>query len=270
MDITAEPCRAIMIRSIATALCALLFALLPDAAFARDANRVVVFAAASLTDTLQEIGAMYGRERSAPVVFSFAASMTLARQIELSAGPDIFISADSDSMDYLQRRGRIVNASRRDLLGNRLVLIAPADSKMTLAIAPGMRIAEALGRGRLAIANVDIVPAGRYGKAALMTLGVWSSIADRLAQGDDVRTALSYVARGEAPLGIVYATDARIEPKVRVVATFPENTHPPIVYPAALTTEAARGAADFLDYLRSTQARAVFERGGFTALAPPS
>ena len=259
-----------MIRFIATVICALLFGVLPDAALARDADRVVVFAAASLTDTLQEIGATYGRERNARVVFSFAASMTLARQIELSAGADIFISADTESMDYLQRRGRIVNASRRDLLGNRLVLVAPADSKVSLPTIPGMKIAEALGGGRLAMANVDTVPAGRYGKAALMTLGVWSSVADRLAQGDDVRTALSYVARGETPLGIVYATDAQIEPKVRVVATFPEHTHPPIVYPAALTADAAHGASNFLDYLRGTRARAVFERAGFIALAPPS
>jgi len=120
------------------------------------------------------------------------------------------------------------------------------------------------------MANVDTVPAGRYGKATLMRLGVWNSVADRVAQGDDVRTALSYVARGEAPLGIVYATDAQIEPKVRVVAMFPENTHPPIVYPAALTADAAREASDFLDYLRSTPARVVFERAGFIALSPPS
>jgi molybdate transport system substrate-binding protein len=131
-----------------------------------------------------------------------------------------------------------------------------------------MKIAEALRGGRLAMANVDTVPAGRYGKAALTALGVWTQVADRLAQGEDVRTALAYVARGEAPLGIVYATDARVEPRVRVVATFPENTHPPIVYPVALTPEAVAGAAQFLAYLRGPEARAVFERAGFTVLIP--
>lgn len=227
----------------------------------------MVFAAASLTDTLQEIGALYGRESGRRVVFSFAASMTLARQIELSAGADIFIAADVESMDYLESRGRIAKPTRQDLLGNRLVLIAPAGSNVTLAIVPQMRIVEALGGGRLAMANVDSVPAGRYGKEALTALGVWNGLSGRIAQGEDVRTALSYVARGEAPLGIVYATDARVEPRVRVVAPFPEDSHPPIVYPAALTAEARPDSAQFLAYLRGPQARAVFERAGFTVLA---
>jgi molybdate transport system substrate-binding protein len=226
----------------------------------------MVFAAASLTDSLQEIGALYARERGKRVVFSFAASMTLARQIELSAGADVFIAADVESMDYLDQRGRIARATRQNLLGNRLVLVAPADSRLSLEMAPGIRIADALGGGRLAMANVDAVPAGRYGKAALTALGVWTGIADRLAQGDDVRTALSYVARGEAPLGIVYATDAHVEPRVRVVATFPESTHPPIIYPVALTAEANAEAAQFVTHLQSPQARAVFERAGFTVL----
>jgi molybdate transport system substrate-binding protein len=227
----------------------------------------MVLAAASLTDSLQEIGALYGREAGKRVVFSFAASMTLARQIELSAGADVFIAADVESMDYLDQRSRIVKATRQDLLGNRLVLVAPASSSVSLDMTPGMRIAEALAGGRLAMANVEAVPAGRYGRAALTALGVWGSVAGRLAQGDDVRTALSYVARGEAPLGIVYATDARVEPRVRVVGTFPQNTHPPIVYPVALTSEAKPEAVQFLEYLQSTQARAIFERAGFTVLA---
>jgi molybdate transport system substrate-binding protein len=202
------------------------------------------------------------------VVFSFAASMTLARQIELSQGADLFIAADTESMDYLEQRNRIAAQSRQDLLGNRLVLIAPSSSNVTLAIAPQMKLAEALRGGRLAMANVESVPAGRYGRAALMALGAWTEVADRLAQGEDVRTALAYVARGEAPLGIVYATDARVEPRVRVVAAFPENTHPPIVYPAALTPEASPDAAQFLTYLRGPQASAVFERAGFSVPAP--
>jgi molybdate transport system substrate-binding protein len=242
--------------------------LLPLSASAQSSDRIMVFAAASLTDALQEIGAAYGREQGKRVVFSFAASMTLARQIELSAGADLFIAADTESMDYLEQRNRIAKPSREDLLGNRLVLIAPANANTTLAIAPEMKLAAALRGGRLAMANVESVPAGRYGRAALMALGAWTGVADRLAQGEDVRTALAYVARGEAPLGIVYATDARVEPRVRVVATFPENTHPPIVYPAALTPEAGPDAAQFLAYLRGPQARAVFERAGFTVLAP--
>ena len=252
---------------LVSAFFAALLVLLPQSASAQDADRIMVFAAASLTDTLQEIAAIYARERNKRVVFSFAASMTLARQIELSAGPDIFISADTESMDYLDQRGRIAKATRRNLLGNRLVLVAPAGSTVSLEMAPGMKIAEALGRGRLATADVESVPAGRYGKAALTALGVWATVAGRLAQGDDVRTTLSYVARGEAPLGIVYATDARVEPRVRVVATFPESTHPPIVYPAALTADAKVDAAQFLAYLRSPQVRTVFERAGFTVLA---
>ena len=198
-----------MIRAIATALFAAIVSLLPVSAAEQSAGRVTVFAAASLTDALQEIGTAYGREKGTRVVFSFAASMTLARQIELSAGPDLFISADKESMDYLDQRNRIAKASSQDLLANRLVLVAPANSNVALAIAPQMKLAEALRGGRLAMANVDSVPAGRYGKAALTALGVWTSVADKLAQGEDVRATLAYVARGEAPLGIVYATDAR-------------------------------------------------------------
>ena len=256
-----------MIRTMTIVILAALIALLPRVAAAQDAGRITVFAAASLTDALQEIGTLYGRERGQRVVFSFAASMTLARQIDLSAGADVFISADPESMDYLDQRGRIARSTRQNLLGNRLVLVSPVGSRLSLDVAPGMKIADALGGGRLAMASVETVPAGRYGRAALTALGVWSSVADRVAQGDDVRTALSYVARGEAPLGIVYATDARVERRVRVVATFPENTHPPIVYPAALTADAKVEAAPFLTYLQSAQARAVFERAGFTVLA---
>jgi molybdate transport system substrate-binding protein len=257
-----------MIRAVVASLCAAFVSFATVSASAQGSGRVTVFAAASLTDALQEIGTIYGREHGKRVVFSFAASMTLARQIDLSAGADVFISADAESMNYLEQRNRVVKQSREDLLANRLILIAPADSNVTLAIAPEMKIAEALRGGRLAMANVETVPAGRYGKAALTALGVWTQVADRLAQGEDVRTALAYVARGEAPLGIVYATDARVEPRVRVVATFPENTHPPIVYPIASTPEATPDAAEFLTYLRGQSARTVFERAGFTVLAP--
>ena len=257
-----------MIRAFSAAIVAALLLLLPVSVPAQNTDRIVVFAAASLTDSLQDIGASYTREHGKRVVFSFAGSMTLARQVEASAGADIFMSADVELMDYLEQRNRIVKASRENLLSNRLVLVAPATSSVALEIGPGMRIAGALGGGRLAMANTETVPAGRYGKAALTELGVWASVASRLAEGDDVRTALAYVARGEAPLGIVYATDARVEPRVRVVGTFPENTHPPIVYPAALTSEARPDAAQFLAYLRGPQARAVFEQAGFAVAMP--
>ena len=195
--------------------------------------------------------------------------MILAKQIEASAGADMFISADTESMDYLDKKNLIARPTRANLFGNSLVLIAPADSKIALRIAHAFRLADALRGGRLALATTDSVPAGRYGKAALMALGVWDSVKDRLAQGEDVRATLAYVARGEAPLGIVYATDARIEPKVRVVGTFPQDTHEPIVYPAALTRDAKPDAASFLAYLKSRDARAVLERAGFTVFPSP-
>ena len=239
---------------------------LPLPVSAQDTGRITVFGAASLANALEAIGQDYGRTSGKRVVFSFAASMTLAKQIEASSGADLFVSADTESMDYLEQRNLIAKPTRQNLLGNSLVLIAPADSKVGLAIGPRMKLAEALNGGRLAVANVDSVPAGRYGKAALTALGVWASVENRLAQGEDVRTALAYVARGESPLGIVYATDARVEPRVKVVGTFPPASHSPIVYPAALTNDAKRDAASFLDYLKGPQARAVFERAGFTVL----
>ena len=253
-------------RTLRALLAAALVVLLPVAVAAREADRVTVLAAASLTDALQQIGKSYETASGKRVVFSFAASMILAKQIEASAGADIFVSADADSMDYLDSRGLLAKGTRTNLLGNSLVLVAPVESKLALTIAPGFKLADALQGGRLALANAESVPAGRYGKAALTALRVWDGVAGRLAQGEDVRATLAYVARGEAPLGIVYATDARAEPKVRVVGAFPANTHAPIVYPAALTKDANSGAAAFLAYLNGPQARTVFERAGFTVL----
>ena len=227
----------------------------------------LVFAAASLTDVLQDIGKSYEAASGTKVAFSFAGSMALAKQIEASTGADIFISADSDSMDYVDSRGLLAKGSRKDLLGNDLVIVAPRDAKIALKIAPGFKLADALAGGRLAVANTDTVPAGRYAKAALTKLGVWDSVADHLAQGDDVRTTLAFVARGEAPLGIVYATDARVEPKVKVVGVFAANSYPPIIYPAALTKEAKPDAAAFLRYLSTPQARTTFAKAGFIVLA---
>jgi len=238
----------------------------PAAAKAREGDGITVLAAASLTDVMQNLGKSYEAASGKRVIFSFAGSMILARQIEASTGADAFISADLESMDYLDGKGLIVKGTRSNLLGNRLVLIAPVSSKSTLAIGPKFPLSQSLMGNRLAVANVDTVPAGRYAKAALLALGVWDSVKNSLAQGEDVRGALAYVARGEAPLGIVYATDARVDPKVRVVGTFPESSHDPIVYPGALTKGGKPEAQAFLSYLKSPAARNVLERAGFTVL----
>lgn len=227
---------------------------------------VTVYAAASLTNVLQAVGAEYTRASGVPVKFSFAASSVLARQIEAGAPADVFLSADREWMDYLEQRGAIAAATRANVLGNRLALIAPADSRVELEIGPNFALRRALGRGRLATGDPDTVPAGRYARAALTALGVWSGVEDRLVRADDVRAALAFVARGEALLGIVYATDARVDRRVRIVALFPEGTHPPIVYPVALTTSARPAAAGFVAFLRSPAARAAYERAGFAAL----
>jgi molybdate transport system substrate-binding protein len=233
---------------------------------AAEPSALTVFGAASLTNALQEVGDGFTRETSIPIKFSFAASSTLARQIESGAPADVFVSADEDWMDYLQTRQLIKAASRRDLLGNRLVLIAPADSRLQLKIAPGFSLAEALGKERLVTGDPDAVPVGRYAREALTKLDVWDSVADRLVRADSVRSALAFVDRGEAALGIVYETDALIDPGVRVVDVFPQNTHAPIAYPAALTTGANPNAVKFLEYLRSPAAGIVFRHFGFTVL----
>jgi molybdate transport system substrate-binding protein len=231
------------------------------------AGELLVYAAASLTDVLQKIGADYTRQTGSVVKFSFGGTSTLARQIESGARPDVFVSADEEWMDYVDERKLIAHDSRVDLLGNRLVLIAPADRPTVLPIAPGFKLRAALGaEGRLSIADPNAVPAGKYARAALTKLGVWDSVADRLATSENVRTAMLYVSRGEAPLGIVYATDAKTEPEVRVVAEFPANTHPPIRYPAALTAGAAHHAEDLLAYLQGGNARAQFLDAGFEVL----
>jgi molybdate transport system substrate-binding protein len=230
-------------------------------------TNVLVFAAASLKNALDAIAGDWQRETGKHATVSYAASSTLAKQIENGAPADLFISADRDWMDFLEHSKLIDAKSRVDLLGNRLVLIAPKDSRVELLIRPGFEIAGALGDGRLAMADPAAVPAGLYGKAALETLGVWPAIAGHVAAAENVRAALLLVARGEAPLGIVYQTDAAAEPGVRVVATFPPETHPPIVYPMALTAASANPEAPALaEYLRGPAARARFEVQGFTVL----
>ena len=233
---------------------------------------VLVFAAASLKTALDEIASAWARESGGGrAVVSYAASSALAKQIEQGAPADLFASADLDWMDYAQARGLIRPETRVSLLGNRLVLVAPRDAALSLDLAPGLDLAAALGSGRLAMAHVEAVPAGKYGKAALERLGAWAGVKDRIAQAENVRAALLLVSRGEAPLGIVYRTDAAADPQVRIVATFPEGSHPPIVYPVALTTASASpDAAGLLAFLRGPAARAAFERQGFMVLNRPA
>ena len=227
---------------------------------------LVVFAAASLTDALQRIGDDYTRATGVVVRLSFAASSALARQIESGADADVFLSADQQWMDYLESRGRIRRGTRRDLLGNRLVLVAPATSNIELRIGPRFPLRAALQGERLATGDPDSVPAGRYAKAALTSLGVWDEVADRLVGAENVRSALAFVARGEVPLGIVYETDARADKKVRVVDVFPATSHPPITYPVAATQSADAASLEFLAYLSGPAARATFEQLGFTVV----
>ncbi len=228
--------------------------------------QLLVFAAASLSEALDEVGRAFTARTGVRVNASYAASSVLAKQIEAGAPADAFFSADLAWVDYLDERGLLKRGSRRDLLGNSLVLIAPADSPLRLSIAPGFDLTAALGEGRLATADPDSVPAGKYARAALTKLGVWQSVSDRLVRGENVRAALAYVARGEAPLGIVYQTDAQAEKRVRVVGVFPEDSHPPITYALALTIRARPEAARFADFLASETARQIFTRYGFTML----
>ena len=240
----------------------------PCAGAAAGAEReTTVFAAASLTDVLQEIGAAFRAKKGLATRFSFAASSALARQIESGAPAQVFVSADVEWMDYLANAGLLDQETRRNVAGNELVLIAPADSGLKLEIAPGFALAAALGKGRLALADPGSVPAGRYAKAALTALDAWASVESRLAPAENVRAALALVSRGEAPLGIVYRTDARVDPRVKVVGAFPAGSYPPIVYPAAAVAGSGEHAAEFVEYLGSAAAQAVFRRYGFTAPA---
>jgi molybdate transport system substrate-binding protein len=245
-------------------LAATLFAVTLPAVPARAADEVTVFAAASLTNALQELGSAYTAKTGVKVTFSFASSSAVARQIEAGAPAELFISADGEWMDYLQQRGLIDVSTRRDILSNRLVLIAPADSTVQLKIAPGFALAAALGKdGRLSTGDPDFVPVGRYARSALQNLGIWNDVADRLLRAENVRSAMAFVARGEAPLGIVYLSDVGVEKKVRIVDTFPASSHLPIVYPAAIVKGAKPGAAAFYAFLQTPEARAAFEKYGF-------
>jgi molybdate transport system substrate-binding protein len=228
---------------------------------------LVVFAAASLKNALDDVDVLYEQQRHRKVRVSYAASPALAKQIEAGAPADVFISADLDWMDYLASRKLIKPETRSNLLGNEIVLVAPVSSNVSVTVAPNFPLAQALGGGRLAMADPASVPAGKYGKAALEALGVWQTVSDKVAPAENVRAALLLVARGEATLGIVYRTDAAAEKGVKVVGTFPEATHPPIVYPVAVTADSKDAdAAAYVAFLKSGQARPAFERQGFKVL----
>jgi len=229
-----------------------------------NAAETIVLAAASLKDALDEAVRTFDTNTGQNTKVSYGASSALARQIERGAPADLFLSADVEWMDYLAERKLLRTETRVDLLSNRLVLIAPAASAVTMQIAPGFPLAAALGKGRLAMADPDYVPAGKYGRAALQSLGVWTSASGKIAPSENVRAALALVAREEAPLGIVYRTDALAERRVRIVAEFPATSHPRIVYPAALTAVSqSAGASRLLDFLQSPAARAIWIRHGF-------
>ena len=255
---------------VGAGLAGLLMLLLPVQGPARgQSTDVVVFAAASLKTALDAVNAQWQKETGKKATISYAASSALARQIEQGAPAQVFISADLDWMDYLAGKNLIKPDTRANLLGNRIVLIAPKDRAQNIEIKPGFDLAKVVGEGRLAMANVDAVPAGKYGKAALEKLGVWASVSNKIAQAENVRAALLLVSRGEAPAGIVYQTDAAADPSVWIVGVFPENTHPPIVYPMALTAGANHpDAPAFLVYVKSAKAKPLFEAQGFTILGP--
>ena len=236
-------------------------------------NTVTVFAAASLKNALDAANAAFTEQTGIKAVVSYAASSALVKQIEAGAPADVFISADVRWMDYAAERKLIRPDTRVNLLGNSLVLIAPKTSQLTsVPIGRDFDIAALAGQGRIAVANVQSVPAGRYAKAALQSLGAWTAAAEKkLAMAENVRAALAFVARGEVPVGIVYATDAKAEPSVKVIATFPEGSHPPIVYPLAATAAASSPESErYIAFLRSRVAKTVFERHGFRFLAQPS
>jgi len=230
-----------------------------------------VFAAASLKTALDSVVAVWVRAGHPAPRISYAGSNALAKQLEQGAPADIFFSADLDWMDYAQKKDLIKRETRIHLLGNRIVLIASTQGTVSVDIRQGFDLAKALDGGRLAMGNVDAVPAGKYGKAALVKLGAWDGVKDKIAQADTVRAALLLVDRGEAPLGIVYATDAVSDPGVKVLGTFPDDSHPAIIYPVALTRDGTNPeASGFLAFLRGSDARAAFEQQGFTVLNRPA
>jgi molybdate transport system substrate-binding protein len=240
------------------------------AAQAQHQDRILVFAAASMKNALDDVDAAFAKQTGIAVVVSYDASSALMKQIEQGAPADVYISADRQWMDYGSRKQLIDDGTRVNLLGNTLVLIASKDSKLNaVTLGPGLDLAGLAGTGRIATGDVRAVPAGLYARAALQKLGLWQAVEPKLAMVGNVRAALVLVARGEAPLGIVYATDAKAEPAVKVIAAFPDDSHEPIVYPIAATPTAKPAAARYLSFLRSAAARTIFERYGFSVLLKP-
>jgi len=251
---------------LGAAAAAIVIASLPGQVHAQTKD-ILVFGAASLKNALDDANAQYLRQTNKKVVVSYGASPVLARQIENGAPADVFISADLDWMNYVAERKLIKPDTRFNFLGNKLVLVGGVDSKVTLTIARNFPLAQALGGGRLAMADPASVPAGKYGKAALEALGVWSSVADKVAPAPDVRATLVLVARGEAPLGIVYQTDAAAEKAVKIIGAFPPETHPPIIYPMALIASSTHpDVAAYVTFLKSDAVKPLFERQGFVRL----
>jgi molybdate transport system substrate-binding protein len=229
-----------------------------------------VFAAASMKNALDDANAAFTKATGVKVVASYAASSALMKQIEQGAPADVFVSADLEWMDYGSQRKLVRDDTRLNLLGNRLVLIAAAQSPLKdIGIAPGFDLARLAGDGRVVTGDVRAVPVGKYAKAALEKLGAWAGVEKKMAMTENVRAALALVARGEAPLGIVYETDAKVEPAVKIVGVFPADSHPPIVYPVASTTNAKPDAARYVAFLRSQTSKLIFETFGFTFLVKP-
>lgn len=240
---------------------------LAQPALAQDKTPVTVFAAASLKNALDAVADAWTKQGGIPPRISYAGSSALARQIEQGAPADIFISADRDWMDFLQQRNLVKPETRTNLLGNSIVLVAQKGAARKVTIEKGFPLADLLKGGRLAMADTNAVPAGKYGKASLESLGVWSAVARSIAQAENVRAALLLVSRGEAPYGIVYATDAAADANVEIVGTFPGDTHPPIIYPAAeLAGSKNPAAAAFLTHVKSPKMKPLFEQQGFTVL----
>jgi molybdate transport system substrate-binding protein len=259
-----------MRKRIAVVLAVLFAALVSLPARAQD-GALVVFAAASMKNALDDINAAFAKAANTKVTASYAASSALARQIESGAPADLFASADLDWMDYAAQKKLIKDDTRTNLLGNRLVLIAPKDSRVgNVTIAANFDLAALAGDGRIASGDVRAVPVGKYAKAALEKLGAWAAAERKFAMAENVRAALVLVGRGEAALGIVYETDAKVEPNVKIIGRFPEDSHPAITYPVALTANAKPQAARYLNFLRSGAAKDVFERYGFTFLIRPT
>jgi molybdate transport system substrate-binding protein len=224
-----------------------------------------------MKNALDDIDAAFAAKTGVKVSASYAASSTLAKQIEQGAPADVFVSADTDWMDHAVSKKSINEPTRVNLLGNSIVLIAPKDSKIgNVTIASGFDLAKLAGDGKIATGDVKSVPVGKYAKAALEKLGSWQAAEPKFAMAESVRAALALVARGEAPLGIVYSTDAKVEPGVKIVGTFPAESHPAIIYPVATTVTAKRWTNDYLAFLRSTAAKTIFERYGFKYLVSPT